>query len=165
MSTRCAAKNLFLYYRKYLSEHICNKLLWEHIPGILFTQRTQVGSRLDSGLWSIASPPRLLPTFPVTHGFGKWVQPVLPAFAKISIHMAVDLPMASLVLLKGTVISSASFLPRYFPAAHRQKYLSLPNGISSLADVSEESACLALLGHPLSFREPRTPGSIRRALA
>lgn len=33
MSTWCAAKNLFLYYRKYLSEHICNKLLWEHIWG------------------------------------------------------------------------------------------------------------------------------------
>lgn len=35
MSTWCAAKSLFLYYRKYLSEHICNRLLWEHIRGNL----------------------------------------------------------------------------------------------------------------------------------
>lgn len=49
--------------------------------GILFTQRTQVDSCSDSGLWSITSHPCLLPVTPITHSYGKLVQPDFPAFS------------------------------------------------------------------------------------
>lgn len=121
MSTWCAAKNLFLYYRKYVSEHICNKLLWEHIPGILFTERIQVCSRLDGGLWSITSHPCLLPTFPDTHSLGKSVQPDLPAFAR-SLYIQLWIFLLPLwFCLKGTVISSTPFSPLLSPCSTQAK--------------------------------------------
>lgn len=120
MSTWCAAKNLFLYYRKYLSEHICNKLLWEHIPWILFTQRTQVDwhtnayqvvqSTRDSRL-ERCKPPVPSARHPHYAQLWKTSSAWLPSIFKISIHTAMDLPIASLVLLKGTIISNTSFFP------------------------------------------------------
>lgn len=163
MSTRCAAKNLFLYYRKYVSEHICNKLLWEHIPGILFTERTQVRSRLDGGLWSITSHPCLLPTFPDTHSVGKSVQPDLPAFAR-SLYIRLWIFLLPLwFCLKGTVISSTPFSPLLSPCSAQAKVtlFAKPNLVPGERIWGKRLPC-SPWPPPLLLGAPHA-GSIRRA--
>lgn len=127
MSTWCAAKSLFLYYRKYLSEHICNRLLWEHIwgdlvhtahsGGFLFRQQTSRALQVASAHHPCHTP------------LQKTVSAWLPSIFKISTHMAMAFPIACLVLLKGSMTSYTSAFPHYSPVASRQRYgyIFLPN--------------------------------------
>lgn len=150
MSTWCAAKSLFLYYRKYLSEHICNRLLWEHIRGNLvhtthsggFTFRQQT-----SRILQVASAHQSCHT-----PLQKTASAQLPSIFKIPTHTAVAFPTACLVLLKG---SMTSFLHVSFP-------LLFPCGKQAKVRLFAKSwVCwmylrrvLALLHHTLSFWEP-----------
>lgn len=125
MSTLCAAKSLFLYYRKYLSEHICNRLLWEHI------RRNPVHTRRSGGFTFSQQISRALQVASAHHPCHTPLQKTgsarLTSIFKISTHMAVAFPIASLVWLKGSVTSHTSAFPHYFPAASRQRYVFLPN--------------------------------------
>lgn len=126
MSTWCAAKSLFLYYRKYLSEHICNRLLWEHIRGNLvhtthsggFTFRQQT-----SRILQVASAHQSCHT-----PLQKTASAQLPSIFKISTHTAVAFPTACWFCWKGAWLPSyTSAFPYYFPVASRQRYVFLPN--------------------------------------
>lgn len=98
MSTWCPAKSLFIYYNKYLSEHISNRFLWEHILGILFTMHMQVKSGSGSQL-SINET--LLPAvhLPCDTQLWKIISGWIASVFNTSIHMAVDPPISSLLLL------------------------------------------------------------------
>lgn len=158
MSTWCAAKNLFLYYRKYLSEHICNMLLWEHILGILFMQRAQVDSRLDSELWSTASLLCLLPPFPAAHSFGKLVQPDLRAFSRC-LYIWLWIFLSPLWFCWKGLCFPAHRLPPASSLQHAGKSISLCQTESrAWGTLSEESASPSPFGSPRPSRtQPGTP--------
>lgn len=150
MSTWCAAKSLFLYYRKYLSEHICNRLLWERIRGNLvhtthsggFTFRQRTPKHLK----------QLLPTTPATHSCRKLVQPEFPAFSRYR-HTWLWLFLLPLWFCwKGLWFPTHKFPPAT-PLRQAGKGVSFCQ-ILSLVNASEDSACLALLHHPVSFGKP-----------
>lgn len=95
---------------------------------------------------------QLLPTTPATHSYRKLVQPEFPEFSRY-LHTWLGLFLLPLWLCwKGLW-----FPARKFPPA--TSLWQAGKGVSfcqilSLANVSEESVCLALLHHPLSFGEP-----------
>lgn len=170
MSTWCAAKNLFLYYRKYLSEHICNMLLWEHILGILFMQHAQVDSRLDSGLRNVASLLCLLSPLPATHSFGKLVQPDLWVFSRcLYIWLWVFL------CLSGFAERDRDFqhigFPLLFPCSTQGKpFLFAKENLEPGEHYLRNLPAFSSFASPLSFWEPpalpyttRHAGSIGRA--
>lgn len=169
MSTWCAAKSLFLYYRKYLSEHICNRLLWEHIRGNL------VHTTHSGGFMVRQETSRALQVASAHHPCHTPLQKTgsarLASIFKISTHMAVAFPIASLVLLKGSVTSYMSAFPHYFPAASRQRYVFLPDLESGECIWGERLPC-SPPPHPPLLGAPGTPphptwhsGSIWRAPA
>lgn len=167
MSTWCAAKSLFLYYSKYLSEHICNRLLWEHIQGNLVHTTHSGGSTFrqqtpEHHKW-------LLPTTPATHSHRKLVQPDFPAFSR-SLHIQLWLFLLPLWFCwKGPGFPARQLSPTasLWQAGQGMSFCQ----ILTLLNVPEAGACLALLHHTLSFWEPLVlphptwhSGSIWRAL-
>lgn len=123
------------------------------------THQCVPGSAIHQRQWTLEHRKPPMPSAHHPHYTQLWKSSSawLLSIFKISIHTAVDFPIASLVLLKGTVTSDTSFLPCYSSAEHRQKYLFLPNRVSLLSSLSfqEPPALLQATWHA---------GSIWRAL-